>query len=75
MELVSTQVDDATTDEYDAAKVIAETLGEQAARMPFDSELRGLALRQAERWSTIAGCRPISLTLSPPPGLFEGEEG
>ncbi len=52
-------------DEYAAAAVIAQTLRDQAANMPLNSPYRGLALRSASRWSTIAGCRPISLASSP----------
>jgi hypothetical protein len=42
-------------DEFDAARVIAETLRAQAARMPIDSPLRALALRSATRWGRVAG--------------------
>jgi hypothetical protein len=66
MELVIDSTEQAI-DEYDAARVISTTLWEQAARMPLDSELRGLALRSANRWGDIAQTRPLSL--APPPQL------
>jgi hypothetical protein len=56
---------DIEIDEARAATVIAETLREQAAHMPLNSDLRGLALRSASHWSTIAGCTPVALC--PPP--------
>jgi hypothetical protein len=51
-------------DEYAASAAIAETLREQAANMPLHSEMRALALRSANRWSTIAGTGPVSLRLT-----------
>lgn len=32
-------------DEFEGAQIIAETLRDTAAKMPFDSEIRGMALR------------------------------
>lgn len=52
-------------DEYAAAAVIAETLRDQAANMPWESPLRGLALRSASRWDRIAQTRPLTLTTAP----------
>jgi len=52
----------APLDIYGAALIIATTLEEVGARMvPIDSPERALALRSAERWATIAGCRPVRL--------------
>ena len=59
-------------DEYEGAAAIAAFLRSTAARMPRASEGRALALGQADRWRTIAGCRPVSLT-TPPPAPRRGQ--
>jgi hypothetical protein len=57
-----------TIDVYEGAALIAEVLHETGAKMrPLDDPIRGLALRSAEHWRTLAGTAPIDL--SPPPGL------
>lgn len=66
MEAVTTpQQSTETLDEFDGAQIIAETLRDTAAKMPLDSEIRGIALRTAERWHIIAGTRPVSLVARP----------
>lgn len=56
-------------DEHEAATEIADFLQSTAARMPVDSEVRALALREEARWRVI-GWKPIRL--GPPPRLPAG---
>jgi hypothetical protein len=51
-------MEQSSLDEVAAARVIAGTLRDQAARMPTLSQYRALALRSAARWDRLAGSRP-----------------
>lgn len=51
----------ATELEVQVAAEIADFIREQAAKLPPDASLRGLALRSAERWGTVAQTRHLTL--------------